>query len=229
MKKYLSNTIILIHLTICLSAQKQDQIIVKAGTKLIDYIPVQERYLYPEFTPGKVIFRNSIYSEKKLNYNYLAGEIEFIQKSDTLSIANKKDISLIISALDTFYYDKGYIQQIRSGYPKVGLKQFIELKGIQNKDSYGISGSAGSTTSYSSLPVDGSFYRLTANKDMVFKCSTQYYICTKESGFQFFNRKKILELFPENKPVIKDYLKSNKVNFNSKVDLLRLADFLGTL
>jgi hypothetical protein len=213
----------------CLSAQKHDPIIVKAGTKLTDYIPARERYLYSEFIPGKILFKNGMYSERKFNYNYLAGEIEFIQKSDTLSIVNKKDILIIILSQDTFYYDKGYIQQIKSGYPKVGLKQFIELKGIQNKDSYGNAGSAGSTTSYSSLPANGSFHKLIANKDMIFKWTTQYYICTRESNFLFFNRKNILKLYPESKDIIKSYLKTNKVNFDSKEDLLRLADFLGAL
>jgi hypothetical protein len=229
MTKYLSIAISLIHLTICLSAQKQETIVVKAGTKLLDYFSVRERYLYPDFISGKILLRDGNSSTKKLNYNFLAGEMEFIEKSDTLSIANKRDIKLIFVAQDTFYYDKGYIRQIRSDYPKVGLKRFIDLKGILNKDSYGISGSAGSTTSYSSLPADGSFHKLIANKDMIFKWTSQYYLYTNESGFQFYNRKNILEFSPQSKDIIKGYLKTNKVNFDSKEDLLRLADFLGTL
>ena len=229
MIKYLFIVILLISLTICLSAQKQEVIVVKAGTKLLDYFTVKERYLYSEFTTGKIMLKNDNYSVKRLNYNFLAGEIEFIEKSDTLSIVNKRDIKLITIAQDTFYFDKGYIEQIRSSYPKVGLKQFIELKEIQSKDSYGVASTGGATTTYSSMPVDGSFYKLVANKDMVFKRTIQYYISTKDSGFQSFNRKNVLALFPDSEVKIRDYMKTNKVKFDSRADLLRLAEFLGSL
>lgn len=229
MVKYLSIVFALIQLTICISAQKQEVIVVKAGTKLLDYFIVKERYLYPDFTSGRILLKNGNSSTKKLNYNILAGEIEFIEKSDTLSIANKRDIKLILVAQDTFYYDKGYIRQIRSDYPKVGLKQFIELKEIQSKDSYGVASTGGSTTSYSSMPADGSFYKLTANKDMLFKKTIQYYFSTRDNGFQFYNRKNLLKTFPGSKDKIRGYLKTSKVKFDSREDLLRLADFLGTL
>jgi hypothetical protein len=229
MKKIVLLIVPAIVLNLCISAQKQELIVVKAGTKLQDYFTVKERYLYSEFTPGKILLKNGNYSVKKLNYNFLAGEIEFIEKTDTLSIANKRDIKLIDVAQDTFYYDKGYIEQIRNSYPKVGLKQFIELKEIQNKDTYGVSSTGSATTTYSSLPADGSFYKLVANKDMVFKKTIRYYISTKDSGFQFFKKKNVLALFPGSEDKIREYLKSNRVKFDSREDLLRLADFLGTL
>lgn len=229
MKKIVLLVVPAILLNLCLSAQKQELIVVKAGTKLLDYFTVKERYLYSGFTTGKILLKNGNYSVKKLNYNFIAGEIEFIEKSDTLSIANKRDIKLVNVAQDTFYYDKGYIEQIRSSYPKVGLKQFIELKEIQSKDSYGVASTGGSTTTYSSMPVDGSFYKLVANKDMVFKRTIQYYISTKDSGFQFFNRKNVLSLYGANEDKIRFYLKTRKVKFDSREDLLRLAEFLGSL
>ncbi|MBI5010205.1 MAG: hypothetical protein HZB98_11295, partial [Bacteroidia bacterium] len=108
-----------------LPAQKNDLIVVKAGTKLYDYFTVSERYLYSEFILGRVLFKNGVHSDRKVNYNFLAGEIEFIQRNDTLSIANRKDIKMVVIAQDTFYYDNGYIELINNGRPGVGRKQFI--------------------------------------------------------------------------------------------------------
>jgi hypothetical protein len=216
-------------ISISLLAQDQDLIIVKAGTALLDHFTVSERYLYPEFTTGKVFFKNNAYSERKFNYNYLAGEMEFLQQSDTLSIINKEDIKLIVVATDTFYYDKGYIEQIKNVYPKVGIKQFIELKEIQKKDSYGIASSGGSTISYNSMASDGQLYKLKANSDMVFRRTRLYYISTQESGFVFFNKKNVFQLFPKSKDKIKSYLKTNKIKFDSGDELLKLAEYLETL
>lgn len=211
------------------SAQKHETITVRAGTKILDYFPVSERYLYPEFITGRVYLKSGIHSERQLNYNYLRGEIEFIQARDTLSIINKKDIIYLAVAQDTFYFDKGYIKLLRSGVVMVGLKELIELKEIQNKDSYGTSSSGSATNSYGSLPADGNFYKLTANKDMVFQRKLEYYFAIPESGFVPFNRKNLLQMFPRNETRIKSYLKTNKVKFDSEDDILRLTDFLRTL
>jgi len=229
MKKIFTPAFILLIINICLSAQKNDLIVVKAGTKLLDYFPLSERYMFSDFTMGRIMLRNGGSSDRNLNYNFVAGEMEFIQKSDTLSIANKKEIKMILIAQDTFYYDKGYIELIRNSEPKVGLKQSVEFKEIVNKDSYGNASSGGATTTYSSMPANGSYYKFTANKDMVFKKSLQYYLLTSGNGFILCNKNNLLELYPANKAEIKSFLKANKVKFDSRDDILKLAEYLGSL
>ena len=229
MKKLFTLSSILLLVNFCLSAQKNDLIVVKAGTKLLDYFTPSERYMYSDFTMGRIMLRNGGSSDRNLNYNYVAGEMEFIQKNDTLSIANKKEIKMILIAQDTFYYDKGFIEIIRNSIPKVGLKQSVELKEILNKDSYGTASSGGATTTYNSMPANGSYYKFTSNKDIVFKKSLQYYLLTPGNDFILFNKNNVLELYPENKAEIKSFLKANKVKFDSREDLLKLAEFLQNL
>lgn len=210
-------------------AQKDELITVKAGTKILDCFPLSERYLYPEFISGRVVFENDIYTERHFNYNYLLGEMEFIQVRDTLSIINKRDIKHISVAQDTFYYDKGYIKLLRGGALKLGMKEFIELKEIQNKDPYGVASSAAATTSYGSMPLDGNFYKLTANKDMIFQRTRQFYLSLPGGDFILVNRKNLIGMFPSKEDEIKSYLKANKVKFDSRDDILKLTDFLKTL
>jgi len=229
MKRTLLTLSTLLILNIFLSAQKNDLIVVKAGTKLYDYFTVSERYLYSEFIPGRILFKNGVHSDRNVNYNFLAGEIEFIQRFDTLSIANRKDIKMVVIAQDTFYYDNGFIELIMSGSPGVGRKQFIELKEIQKKDPYGVSSSGGATNSYGSLPSNGNFYKLTADKDMVFQKTIRYYIIKTDNDFQLFNKNNLMSLYPESKKTIKSYLKTNNVKFDSEEDLLKLAEFLQKL
>jgi hypothetical protein len=213
-------------LNISLSAQKNELVTVRAGTRVIDYFPLKERYRYPEFTNGQVLFKNGASSTNKLNYNLLMGEMEFLQARDTLSIIKKKDIGLIVVAQDTFYYDNGYLEQIAGGKFKVVLKEYIKLKEVLSKDSYGTSSSGSASNTFGTLPAEGNFYKLTANKDMVFQKTFEYYFATPSSGFIQFSKKNVIRLFPQKEDAIKAYLKSNKVDFNSRDDLLRLADFL---
>ena len=228
MKKFLILILILLFSDF-LYAQDQKTVIVKAGTSLLDYFTVPERYLNPEFKPGRVYFKSNNYSIRQLNYNYLAGEIEFIQDSDTLSLVSKSDIKSIIIQQDTFYYDKGYILQIKSGPPEFGVKEAYEFKELQKKDPYGLSGSGGATNTYSSLPSDGKHYELKSNYDMKFTRTKVYYISMLNNNFVLYNKKNVFSLFPGNKDNIKSFLKKNKTKFDSEEDLLKLTEFLGDL
>jgi hypothetical protein len=219
----------LLVLNVSLAGQNYKPVTVKAGRSVLEYFPLKERYRYADFTPGKVIFKSGIYSETKLNYNILMGEMEFIKSTDTLSVVNKKDILLIAITSDTFFYDNAYFELLAGGSVKVVLKQFIKLKEILKKDSYGVSSSGSSRESYNSLPSESNFYKLKANDDLVFQRTLEYYLVTPSNEFVQFTRKNVLKLYPLKEDMIKSYLKSNKVDFNSREDLLRLADNLKSL
>jgi hypothetical protein len=198
--------------------------------RVVDCFPFSERYRYPEFVTGRIQARNGVYSDTKLNYNFLNGEMEYIRNKDTLAIANRKDIRYIVVAQDTFYYDKGYYMELVSGGPvKVVLKQYIKLKETLKKDSYGSSSSGSATTSYGTLPSQGNFYKLVANEDMVFQRTLEYYLPDQSGGFVQYTKKNVIQLFPQNEDAIKAYLKSNKIKFDNRDDLIKLSEFLRSL
>jgi hypothetical protein len=210
-------------------AQKKQNVTVPAGSAVEDCIPFQERYRFKEFADGKVFFRNGSFAATKLNYNLLISDMEYIQATDTLSIANPLDIILIAFDSDTFCYDNGYLENIREGKIRVAVRQSISLKNILKRDSYGSSSSNSSTDSFSSIETTGKTYKLISNQDRVFEKTVQYFIANTSGSFVPFNKKKVLQLFPEKKELIQEYLKTNKIDFDSKADLLQFAGFLENL
>jgi hypothetical protein len=214
-------------LNICLFSQGNNLITVKAGTKILDYFPVKERYRYPDFSNGQLVFKNGNVNSGRFNYNILSGEMEFIQLRDTLSINNKKDISLIAVAQDTFFYDNGYIEMILGGPVKVGYMQKFKLKEIQKKGAMGTINRSSSIDTYNSISFTGNFYQLIPNEDWVFQKKELYYFSTTARGFIQFNKKNVIKAFQQKEDAVKDYLKSNKIDFDSRKDLFKLADYLG--
>jgi hypothetical protein len=211
---------------ICLPAQNGKLVTVKAGTKVLDYFPVQERYRYPEFVPGQVFFKNGVVNSARFNYNILFGEIEFIQSRDTLSIVKKKDIRLITVAQDTFIYDNCYLEVISGGQVKVGLKQYVQLKDVLKKGAFGTTARSVSIDSYKSMNAGGVSYDLIPDEEIVLQKTREYYLATISGGFVQFSKKNAIQLFPQRADNIKSYLKSNKIKFDSRDDLLRFADYL---
>jgi hypothetical protein len=176
-----------------------------------------------------VLYKTNVYTGIKLNYHYLNGEIEFLMNTDTLTIIDKKDLKSIIIAEDTFFYDNGYILQIKSGHPKIGLKESIEFKDYIKKDGIGSSSSAGANTSYSSITSGGGLHKLTADVDLIYRRTKVFYILSPEGDFDLYIKKNVFKMFPKNKEKIKSFLKSNNIKFDSEEDLLKLAEFLETL
>jgi hypothetical protein len=219
-------TCILLLLNINLRAQKDELITVKAGHRILDYFPVTVRYRYPEFVAGKIMFKNGTVNSPRLNYNLLLDEMEFIQAKDTLALVRKKEIRYIAVEVDTFYYDNGFLEQLSGGTVRVCLRQRIKLKEVLKQDPYGTSSSGSASTSYGVLPTDANFYKLTPNEDMVFQKTREYYLLSPGNEFVQFRKKTVLQLYPQKNAEIQKYIKSNKVDFDSRDDLLRFAEYL---
>lgn len=221
-------TIILLSVN-SLSAQNGKKFTVLAGLKVEDCIPFEERFRFPEFTTGTVIFKNGSKIEEKLNYNLLVKEMEYLQGKDTLAIANENDIQQIIISGKVFIVNKGYLEIIYNGKLSVGMKQYYKLMDVRKKDPYGDIGSGAATDTYGSLHTESQYYKLSANQDRIFQKVSEYYLCIPAGNCVLFTKQKAKQLYPQKKKSIDVYLKSNKVNFNSGEDLIRFAGYLENL
>jgi hypothetical protein len=229
MKKIVSIICLILFINNYLSAQKSESVTVKAGTRVIDYFPIAERYRYTNFTEGKVFFKNGKIIPGKFNYNFLSGEMQFIQSVDTLSLDNTKDLIYIVIAEDTFYYRNGYLEMIFSGKLRVYLEQGIVIKDIQKEGAFGTINRASASESYGFVLSGGRSIDLIVNEDMVLQIKAVYYYSTPEHEFIRFNKKNIIDILPGKEDIIKNYIKSNKINFEYREDLLRLAAFVNNL
>lgn len=215
--------------TISLSSQESEMIVVNAGTLIKTVFPLSERYRYPEFTEGLAVMKNGSVTKDRFNYNLLLGNMEFIRARDTLAIANKKDLKLITLGLDTFYYYNGYLELIRSGTPRVYLKQMIALKEVRKTGAFGTTARSVAVDSHTYLATAGNITELRPEEDWVFQKTYEYYISSGDKPFVLFNRKNAISAVPGSKQAIAEFIKSGKINFGSRDDLLKLAGYLGSL
>lgn len=212
-----------------LIAQEYKSVTVKAGTSVKDYFPVSERYLYPNFTNGKVKFKNQIITPSKFNYNLLSGEMEFIQSKDTLFFPSKKEVDLIVVARDTFYYHDAYLQLIRSGSLSVFIRRSMDIKNILKQGAMGTVNRSAASESYDFVLTGHISIDLKPVDDMVLQRKDEYLYSTSADEFMHFNKKNIIRSRPGKENDIRNFLKSNTVDWESRDDLLKLADFVNNL
>lgn len=217
-----------------LSAQDSTLITIKAGNRVRDVLTPADIYSYPEFTNGKVFFRDGSKAVGKMNYSRLVDQMLFIDHNgDTLALANEKTIKFIAVNLDTFYFDEGYIRLIADyGDVKLAEKQIWVVADTRKIGTHNRSTSTVAVTSLSSYTDEtarAKSYDLLINEDMIIRKETHYYFGDAYNRFARAGKKRLLLLFPKEELSIENYLKENKVNFDKKDDLEKLAQFLSQL
>ena len=218
-----------------LSAQDSTLVTIKAGNRVKDILSTSDIYYYPQFTNGKVFLRDGSRAPAKLNYTRLYDQVLFIgPKGDTLALADEKTIKFIAVDKDTLYYDEGYVRLIANyGVVKLADKQLWVVADIRKIGTHDTPKNTVAITSLSSQSDDGTgrakSYDFLINEDIIIKKETQYYFGDEYNHFVRASKKKLLLLFPKDQLSIENYLKENKVDFDNKEDLEKLAQFLRQL
>jgi len=155
--------------------------------------------------------------------------MEFIQLKDTLIIAKKEEINSIVVATDTFYYHDAYLQMIRSGRLSVYVKRGIEIKNILKQGAMGTINRSAASDSYSFVLLGPRSFDMKLADDVVIQQTVGYFYSTSINDFIPFTRKNIIRIMQGNEDEIKNYIKANKIDFESREDLLKLAGFVSDL
>ena len=214
-----------------LSAQDTTLVTIKAGNKVSDVLTHDEIYFYPQFTMGEIFLKEGKKIVVDMNYTRIFDQMLFINhKGDTLALADVKNIKLIVIEQDTFYYDQGYVRLIADyGYVKLSEKQAWVVADVRKIGAYNTptnTVAVTSLTAYTNGQDAAKSKDLILNEEIVLRRETQYFFGDDYNNFVHAAKKKLLNLFPKDERAIENYLKDNKVDFNKKEDLEKLAQFL---
>ncbi|QHT69509.1 hypothetical protein GXP67_24120 [Rhodocytophaga rosea] len=242
-RKILPLLIFWLTISVCGLAQNKSDFVVNKGEVVIQMIPLEERYRFPQFEPGEVYFRNNTFIKATLNYNLLYGEMQFINhQGDTLALKGEYRTKLITIGKHVFFYayKTGYLEVV-SSYPQVKLakKQTMELTGsevplksysmdaplITGLESYGSPGSVLKGEDWNLLEL----YTQKAPGDLYFEKKTTYIIIDKNDRFYEVTKATVLKLFPKHKKAIDAYINEYNPDFNLRNDVQGLLAFCSQL
>ena len=214
-------------------AQDSTLVTIKSGYKATDVLTSADIYYYAQFINGKVFFKDGTKGVAKMNYNRLFDQVLFVDpKGDTLALADEMTIKFITIEQDTFYYDDGYIRLIADGGVKLAEKQVWVVADIRKIGTHNRQTTTVAVTSFSTYTNGSDAAKskdLIMNEDIILRKETQYYFGDKFDHFIRATKKDLLKFFHKNQQSVEDYLIDNKVDFDKKDDLEKLARFLGQL
>lgn len=209
-------------------AQDSTLVTVRAGTSIKEALAA-DIFLYPQFKSGKVLFKDGTKGMALMNYNSLTDQMLFIDpKGDSLALQDENTIKLIAVDKDTFYFDEGYKRQVaNNSVVKLTEKKTWELADIRKIGSHNRPSTTFAVTSYSTVTDKfGLTHDLLLSEDLVLRKKATYYFGDKYNHFVPATKKNLLLLFPKKQHNLAEYFKENKVNFEQRVDLEKLAQFL---
>jgi hypothetical protein len=92
-----------------LFGQQRKIIAINPGENIIENIPHDELYAYPEFRWGSLNLKRKNLP-CRLNYNLLLDEIQFINdKADTLPVTDER-VQMVVIDRDTFFRNEFYVK-----------------------------------------------------------------------------------------------------------------------
>lgn len=208
--------------------QDSTLISIRAGNSIKDVL-AKDIFLYPEFISGKVFFRDGTKGMAMMNYNSLTDQMLFIDPhGDSLALQDENTIKFIALDKDTFYFDEGYKRLVaNNNIVKVTEKKTWELVDIRKIGSHDRPTTTFAVTSYNSVTDRfGKTHDLLLNEDLVVRKKATYYFGDRFNNFVPANKKNLLALFPKEHSILTNYLKENKVNFDNRNDLEKVAQFV---
>ena len=217
-----------------LAAQDSTQVTIKAGFKVEDVLTPADIYYYPQFTSGTVVLKDNTKIEVQMNYSRLYDQMLFIgPKNDTLALGDEKNIKFVAIDQDRFYYEDGYIRIIANNdFVKLAERQVWIVADVRKMGSHNRPTNTVAVQSFTNYTSGADAIRrkdMVLNEEIVLRKETQYYFGNVSNQFALAGKKKLLLLFPKDRQDLEDYLKNNKVNFDKKEDIEKLAEFLTSL
>ncbi len=229
----ITSLILLCWVLTCVYAQAQKQIRVKSDTDINKAIPMSDRYRYPQFMAGSVVYRNGVSGGGRLNYNRLLGEMQFIDnKGDTLALADEQNVAHVMIGKTRFYVNSGKgCPEVISEHGPIKLARQTVFKSMrtEKKVAYGQSSGASSVATVQPYSSNSSMHRIEATGDQMVKEETTFFIIDQNERYNQLNKNAIFKVFPKHKKAIETYLDEQSIRFSEEADLQKLLQFCSEL
>lgn len=182
-------------------------------------------YLFDNFQEGTVYYKDGSKFQVSLNYNILLKCFMFLDENDDIvQFARPEMVAKVDIGLRSFIIDRGITQELVQPDPPVYVS-YTGLVKSGKKTAYGGSSETSGIDSYAGFAQDGDLAKMNLPEGNVSSIKKQYYIMQEGKKRQFSTQKSFLKIYPEQKQDLLNYIKENKVDFNSINQVVQLYNY----
>ena len=227
----MKNILLLLLIPGLLSAQNRQIVEATSNEDVSTKVSQIMQYVFPEFREGNVYFLDRSKTGGILNYNKLAGEMQFVDENAIIWALNVKDVSVVVIDNRKFYpyRKKQFTEELYStGSCFLRVKYETSVTQQGKKGAYGMSSSTTAITTYS--PPDAKRYDISETSDVIVSDNCIYYLVgTNGKHRHIQNLYSFTKQFPKYKSQIIEFAVEHKIQFNDRDDLIKLLKYCGEL
>jgi len=179
-------------------------------------------YLFADFVEGSVLMKSGITEKARLNYNTNNQEIGFMKDGQYMELTSMETIDTVYINGKKFlpYHEKFYmILTTSTDMPLLALiynkpvpqSVSIEHSGLDKRNSATVSNNV--TNAYSNHNFR-SYSELTYQK--------KFFLLKGKVLLKANSQQEIIDIYPDKKDLIKNFIKENKTNFKEEKDVVAL-------
>ena len=183
-------------------------------------------YLFADFVEGSVLMKSGSTEKARLNYNTNNQEIGFMKDGQYMELTSVETIDTVYINGKKFlpYHEKFYMVLTTStDMPLLALiynkpvpqSVSIEHSGLEKRNSATVSNNV--TNAYSNHNFK-SYFELTYQK--------KFFLLKGKVLLKANSQQEIINIYPDKKDLIKNFIKENKTNFNEEKDVVALLTAL---
>lgn len=204
-----------------------ERIYIKGGNSAWENF-MKEVYYYPSFEAGIIEYKNGKRFKSSMNYNKVLGTIQFIdEKGDTLSMSNEESINFITIGKDIFIYNPICMREMkRDGKVKLFKREMVRIADKQKIGAFGIPNTSGSIESIDRVDTRLTYNKLDINESLLLTKVSSFYLKYDKNQVVPASKKNFLNLFPKHENSIKEYIKTQNIDFGKEDDLVKLTGYL---
>lgn len=214
---YIVAAVIFINISFTLEAQTQE-------------LKNPGQFLFPEFATAIVALNAGKDLTLVVNYNIVTEKMVFLQKGEIYDMFN-------FDKVDTVYLQGRKFIPMENVFYEVALEGafplFIQHKGkIQSPPkpaAYGGTSEISSSTYINNIQIGADVYRLKNETDLTIKTEKVYWIMINGKMNRFLTENQFLNLVGDKKADLKQYVKENKIKFNTEADVVKLIEYFNSL
>ena len=183
-------------------------------------------FVFTEFHPAKVLYKNGNITNTELNYHKATEEMVYTDDS------GKKMAIYPIEKIDTVFIEgRKFVPEGRAFYEVIGTSKYplyvahkCRMSMVASNVGYG-SSSTTAVENISSLSASGEVYQLKLPDNFKASSSTNYYIYNNGEYIKINKLKDIVSLFPDKESELNSFIKKEKIKNNEK-GYLSLLNFI---
>jgi hypothetical protein len=195
-----------------------------------DTAQIHSQFLFPEFSNTLVLLKGGKTQNVIMNYNILSEKMVFKQGNDLMDLINPESIDTIFLQNEKFIPYGSYFLEV---YPESKIPLYFQYKGnlkMPGKPAaYGGTSETSSSSTISTFFNGSNSYNLSLPSDYKVKRFLINWVQVDGEMRKFLTANQFLKIFKRNEPELKQFIKSNKINFSKRDDILRLMTFCNGL